>query len=162
MKIETTEQIIKKEYPEIYKEFKSKNPDLSKFRFSFEIAETIRGYTFNEIISGKATKDKERDNGLDIEDRLQERLQNVTVWIKASSGRCHYTSNALDKIPFTVIETYRKMITEQRKERERIQAMSPEERTKNTNALLKKLRKSSDFFMIDKDGTLKSGKDIEI
>ena len=155
MKINITKEIVKKDFPDIYKEFqekkkkskaKSSSVSLDKFEFSFGIAEKIQGDTLNEVFSGKTLKDKKKEIERTVKEHLQERLKNVFVWIEASSGRYQLISDTLKEIPEQVGDQYRKSIQEQENEKKRVEALTPEKRNEETEKLLNELRKDPGFF----------------
>lgn len=153
MKINITEGTVKKDFPNIYKEFREKKKKskakgshvpLSEFEFSFEIAEKIQGCSLNDVLSGKVLKDKREE--MTVEERLRKQLKNVFVQIQASYGRYQLRSEVLEEIPEQVEDGYRKSIQEQEEERKRVEALTPEERDKETQVLLRELRKYPGFL----------------
>ena len=155
MKISITEETVKKDFPDIYKKFQERKEKskakgsfipFDKFEFSFEIAERIQCHTLGDIFSGKALKDQKKEINLTIDEQLQKRLKNLSVWISASCGQYCLGSDTLKEIPEQVKDQYRKSIQEQEDERKRVEALTPEERNEETQRLLKELRKDPDFF----------------
>lgn len=154
MKINVTEKTIKNDFPDIYKEFQEKKEkskakgalvSLDKFKFSFEVAERIQSYNFSDILSGKVLKDQKKAEKT-VEEQLQNRLKNVSVWVSASSGRYLLNSETLKEIPKQIEDNYRRMIQKQEDEKKRIESLTPEERDEETAAALKELRKDPGFF----------------
>jgi len=155
MRINVTEETIKNDFPDTYKEFQEKKKKskakgalvpLNKFKFSFEVTERIQGCNFSDILSGKALKDQKKEVERTVEERLQERLKNVFVYIKASFGQYYSLSSALKEIPKQIENNYKSMLQEQENEKKRVESLTPEERSKETERLLKELRKNPGFF----------------
>jgi uncharacterized damage-inducible protein DinB len=161
MIITTSEDVIKKDFPEVYKKFldylKKKPLKSSNFNFTFSVAERIKQLSFEEITS-------EDCSALDVfetvEEELKHRLNNITVWLEASFGKRRFTSEPLQKIPRQVEEAYRNFIQKDFNEREKFEKMSPGEQMKEVNSILRELKKSPDFFMLNQNGDLKTGDDI--
>lgn len=167
MNIKTTRETIENDFPLIYRKFLNylrykvlKDFEPEDYTFYFSIAETIKSYSFADVLAGKAMKD-EADT---VEKELKRRLGNLTVWVKAKKGRYCFTSDALEEIPQQIKDKYREMIQKDFDEKERIAKMDPEERHKKNMELINELKKSKGFFMMgtcpEAGIVLKSGDEI--
>jgi len=118
-----------------------RDADPASLDWSIEWCLQVRGYTFGEIINRDVLPPTP-------EEKAEENVKNSTAWLSAKKGRWSGQSNALKDLPQEVKDEYARSAAEERKEKDRVEALTPEERDKEVQNAIKTLRKYPGFTAI--------------
>lgn len=151
MDIPTTYNAISKRYPEELAKFKeklkkskarSKNIPLKDREFRFSACLSIEGKSLDQMIqyvaSGQREKDAEELSKRTIEQRVTDFVSRTTCWISVYCGRAWMQSEPIP-VPKEFHDYYRKQQEENLREEVRVASLTPEEKQKEVDLLLKQL-----------------------
>lgn len=151
MELETSYTEVKKRFPkqvaaavaEIRKG-KSRDKDMpeKEMRWVFDICVTIKATSFQDLLSGKAQDDEEREDAMTAEEAAKDEIKRTHVGIVAKAGRARGFAK-LPKVPFEVAREIRRRHKELKKEQEaeekRQATLTPEQKQKEIEDLLAQL-----------------------
>lgn len=159
MTIETTYQNVKENYPEALKELESKlrkgkskykDSSIDEFEYSFSVAEVIEGISgtdFMKMIQDEIKSREEEEKPESIDEVVNRRVSNSSASINMKTPTSVY-NESIDELPPEVEESYRESEEENRREQERLDNMTLEERREYEQELIDELSSMGGFFGI--------------
>jgi len=161
MNIPTTYEYIKQNFPVIIDEFESRRAkskaknakaNLADFDFYFSVSQRVKGYSLSEVISmAKEKQPTENFNELDrekwVNDKVNRVIPDLGVRIYAKRNQYELDSDLpRHNIPNTVLDHYRENYEEEFDRCRRNQNLTPEQRDKEMQENLAKLRSMGGFM----------------
>jgi hypothetical protein len=114
-------------------------------KWRYDWCQCIQSTPVQDIFSGKAHADAERERNKDIETRLSDIEKNVGCDLYGSLGRKRHRVS-IDKVPTEVMDVYRKSLEEEIAERKRFDALTDEEKNAETRKLIEELQGMRGFM----------------
>lgn len=156
MTIKTTYQNVKENYPEALQELESKlrkgkskykNSPIDEFEYSFSVAEQVKSMSGLDLVNMLNNGVEEEEKEETIEEIVNRRVSNSFASINMKTPTSVY-NESIDEIPPEVKDSYIESEEESRKEQERLDNMTPEERREHEQELIDQLSSMGGFFGI--------------
>lgn len=138
------EEIVKK-----LRRGKSKHKDAHPVTLAWFYSWSIEvpGFSFQEIIAGKASEEQARQAALTEDDLVGERVKRTRASLYACIGRW-YGTEPLDEVPLEIVRLHEAAVRHEREEKAAFDALPQEEKERQAQEALEALRKDPSFVEV--------------